>query len=99
MPSLDKRDVRANLAKKGFVEEVGGDHIRFFYRTRDGLKTNITTKISRSSTRDVKPGIVSAMARQCKVDASTFRGLVDCTVDQDEYEQRLTESGYFSHYQ
>lgn len=95
MPSLKKDMVVRNLTKKGFVQEEG-DHLFLHYVRLDGKKTAIRTKVSHGSKRDLNTGLVSAMARQCHITTQQFKQFAECTLDQNQYEQLLTASGYFS---
>lgn len=95
MPSLKKDMVVRNLTKKGF-EQVEGDHLYLHYVRLDGKKTAIRTKVSHGSKSDITSGLVSAMARQCRIPTTQSKKFAECTINQQQYEQLLTVSGYFS---
>lgn len=95
MPSLKKDMVVRNLTKKGF-EKDKRDHLYLCYVRSDGLKTSIRTKVSHGSRGDITTGLVSAMARQCRLTTQQFKELAECTLDRQQYEQLLTVSGQFS---
>lgn len=96
MPSLKRDMIVRNLTKKGF-EPKNGDHLYLHYVRADGLKTAIRTKVSHgSSGGDINSGIVSAMARQCRLTTAQFKQLAECTLNRQQYEQILTSTGQFS---
>lgn len=90
---LKKRDVHSGLTSKGFeIEE--NDHTYFRYITEDGRRTSIFTYFSHGATgRDIHDGLVSTMARQCKVSTGQFRQLVSCELARKGYEELLLANG------
>jgi hypothetical protein len=84
----DKRDVESALGSKGFRKSEG-DHHWFIYYTKDGRKTIAKTKTSHGSTRQIGDGLLSQMAKQCKLTKSQFLALVDCTLLQEGYGRSL----------
>lgn len=86
-----RRAVMGALQRKGFTSSEG-DHTYFIYYTMDGCKTLAKTKVSHSG-KDIADGILSMMARQCKLTLPQFRGLVDCPLSREAYEDILKESG------
>ena len=88
---LNTKIVAQSLKKKGFVEEPDHDHKFYWYHTLDKKETHIFTKISHGSKKDIKKYILSAMARQCKVSTGNFKKLIECSMDQAEYEKLVEE--------
>lgn len=72
MPILDKKKTLKNLKSKGFTksENRSDDHIYLDYYYND--KFILYTKISRGSSKDISQGVVSAMARQCRLTKREF---------------------------
>jgi len=95
MPSLKKDMVVRNLTKKGFVQDER-DHLYLSYVTTGGKKTAIRTKVSHGSKSDITSGLVSAMARQCQITTPQFKDFAECRLSQEQYENILKASGYFS---
>ena len=90
---LKKRDVRSGLTSKGFEIE-DNDHTYFRYITGDGRRTSIFTHFSHGSANsDIHDGLVSIMARQCKVSTGQFKRLVSCELAQQGYEELLLANG------
>ncbi len=90
---LERRDVEASLAKKGFVASEG-DHSFFTYRTLAGLKTSTWTKTSHGSGyKTLGDGLVNAMAKQCGLTTAQFKDLVGCPLSQKEVEAILIRNG------
>jgi predicted RNA binding protein YcfA (HicA-like mRNA interferase family) len=83
---LERRDVEASLAKKGFVASKG-DHRFFTYYTLAGLKTSTWTKTSHGSGyKTLGDGLVNAMAKQCGLTTGQFKDMVGCPLSQNEVE-------------
>jgi len=80
---LKSRDVKRALKAKGFVEATKRDHWYYFFY-RDGKKSDIYTKISRSDT-DLHDGLCSAMAAQIRLTDPQFRKFVDCVLTAEIY--------------
>ena len=95
MPSLKKDMLVRNLTKKGFAQD-NGDHLYLTYVTIEGKKTAIRTKVSHGSKSDITTSLVSAMARQCQLTTQQFKEFAECKLTQQQYEQILVTSGYFS---
>ncbi|MCA0428809.1 MAG: hypothetical protein LCH37_15340 [Bacteroidetes bacterium] len=87
---LDDRKVRKNLKKKGFVENEKADHRFFeFYHNE---KMICKTKVSHNS-QDIDDYLISNMAKQVKLSKNDFIALVECTLSQNGYEEKLRISG------
>lgn len=87
-----KSTVENSLQKKGF-RQVEGDHHHFIYHDSDGKKTKVRTKTSHSKKmKDIPDPLLGQMAKQCKLAKSDFLDLVDCPMDQTQYEEKLRES-------
>lgn len=85
----DKSKIEKSLKKKGFMCR-DGDHKYFIYHTVNGEKSMIKTKTSHTPKMKVIPDdILAKMAEQCKLNKEKFLELIDCTLDQTEYEKIL----------
>ena len=85
-----KRVVEAGLLNKGFRLE--NSHHRFFiYYTQQGEKTAVRTRTSQGG-NELDDFLLGQMAKQCHLTKPAFLELVDCTLDQASYEQRLSDS-------
>jgi len=92
----DKAKVESSLKSKGFKKEEK-DHHYFIYYTTEGKKTAIKTKTSHSKkVKDISDNILTQMAKQCHLDRPSFLELIDCTLDQNQYESYLKEKGIFT---
>lgn len=84
-----KRVVEAALQRKGFRLEHS--HHRFLlYYTQTGEKTAVRTRTSQGG-NELDDFLLGQMAKQCHLTKPAFLELVDCTLDQDSYEQRLSD--------
>ncbi len=89
----NKQSIEAGLTAKGFRQE-DNDHHFFVYWSLDGKKTRARTKTSHTKKhKDIGDGLLSEMARQCKLTKGQFVALVDCPLNRAEYEQVLVRSG------
>lgn len=89
----DKSKVESALKKKGF-KESSGDHYYFVYHTLSGQKTSVKTKTSHTKKmKDIPDNLISQMAKQCHLDKSSFLELVDCPLNQENYESKLKKQG------
>jgi hypothetical protein len=90
---LDRRAVEAALLAKGF-RRVDGDHAFFIYHSLTGRKSPVRTKTSHGTGyRDIADGLVSQMAKQCRITTPEFRDLVACPLSRAEYEAKLSAQG------
>lgn len=84
-----KRVVEAALQSKGFRLEHS--HHRFFiYYTQQGEKTAVRTRTSQGGS-ELDDYLLGQMAKQCHLPKGAFLELVDCTLDQVGYEDRLSK--------
>jgi hypothetical protein len=91
----DRKDVEGALSRKGF-EEISGkgrgqDHRYFTFKSSNGQKVATTHTSHGSSYKSLGDSLLSAMARQCHLTKSEFVSLVDCTLTQQDYEDKLIE--------
>lgn len=86
--SLDKKKIRKNLKKKGFIENLDGPHIKYVFR-RENRTDKIVTHVSHGGGKTIGKQLVSDMANQCKLTTVKFRKLVDCTMSGDDYINEL----------
>lgn len=94
MTSRKTRDVSTNLCKKGFRKKEN-DHTKF-HPYIDGKRTGIYTKISHGETEIHEP-LIRSMARELRLNKEQFLGLVDCSIDGDQYISILKENGDLPH--
>lgn len=86
-----QNDVENSLVKKGFRSR-DGDHNYFNYYSKAGKKTAVFTKTSHGA-REIDDNLLGKMARQCKLTRADFDRLIDCPLDRDSYESKLTAQG------
>jgi len=93
---LKHRDIQSALQRKGF--EVEERHHRFFvYRFISGSRSVIRTKMSQGAGRqDIGDKLIASMAKQLRLSRKDFFRLVDCSMQQEEYEQKLIAQGHGS---
>ncbi len=83
----DKRKIKKALLKKGFEKEESTHHTYFVFYTKDGIKTNVNTHVSRGrDTKDLSYHLLDQMAKQCILSNKDFRKLINCSLTQMEYE-------------
>ncbi|MDR1019488.1 MAG: hypothetical protein LBL73_01920 [Synergistaceae bacterium] len=90
--ALDKSKIRRNLKRKGFRERQS-DHLYLNYETSDGKLSDISTKISHGSAKDIGDSLVSEMARQCRIKKTEFVDLINCSLSRKQYEKILEKLG------
>ena len=88
------RDVDAALRRKGFVVREQKRHRRYFFYTRDGGRSAVSTSMSRGSRRDIGNRLAGFMASDCKLTNREFDRLIDCSMSREDYEDLLIERGY-----
>ncbi|MFK5597938.1 hypothetical protein ACFZ8E_13110 [Methylobacterium sp. HMF5984] len=77
------------LERKGFKCR-GGDHEYYIYHNLDGKKTMYKTKVSRgTSYKNIGDDLIGKMARQVGLNKKLFLELVDCTLDQKQYDAHI----------
>jgi hypothetical protein len=85
------RDIAAALQQKGFKRKEN-DHT-FFHLWVAGKKTMIFTKLSHGE-RELPDSLLSAMARQVKLNRKQFFDLVDCPLSSQNYINLLRTTGH-----
>jgi len=88
MATLKIRDIKAALARKGFVSR-DGDHEYFIFHC-DGKKTSVMTKFSRSAT-EADDWLQSQVAKQIKLSKAQFIRFVECAMSANEYRALLID--------
>jgi hypothetical protein len=86
----DAKDVGAGLTKKGFQAREN-DHT-FYHLYVEGKKTGVYTKISHGE-KEIRDGLLGAMARQVKLTRKQFNDLIDCPLTADEYVKLMRKAG------
>ena len=90
---MTTRKIESSLQKKGFIKE-DKKHRIFRYIAEDGTKTSIFTHTSHGRSGEVvHDGIISTMAKQCKISAIQFKRLVLCSFKRKQYEKKLRNNG------
>jgi len=79
------REIDAALRQKGFVRELNGKHIRYFFSSR--IFTHISHGMMGTA---IGPPLISLMARQLGLTKKQFLALIDCTLDEDGYREILS---------
>lgn len=86
----NKGDVESGLERKGFRKE-DGDHNFFVYWTINGQKTKVRTKTSHGARRTTLGArLLSDMAKQCRLRNKQFLDLIDCDIEQVDYERLIS---------
>jgi predicted RNA binding protein YcfA (HicA-like mRNA interferase family) len=85
MASLKGKTTNKNLLKKGFIQ-ANGDHnyFEFWYNGTFVVKTKTS-----HNNQDISDGLISAMAKQCKVSNSFFKEFAKCNKSEEDYIQEL----------
>ncbi len=86
----DTKKAQSALLSKGFCRDDSHHHY-FMYCTTDGKRTTVKTHTSHNS-KELNDFLIGRMAKQCKLTKSQFLNLIDCSLDQVEYEKILRES-------
>lgn len=93
MPSLERRDVRKSLKKKGFAVTSGAKHDIFTFEP-EGKLTGVSTYMSRgTSYKTLGDDLVSDMADQIELSTYQFVDLVNCPMSQSKYERISVQKG------
>ncbi len=90
MTVLKTKDVVSGLLKKGFKKSES-DHT-FLILYVDDKKTSIRTKVSHGA-REIGDNLIGMMAKQLRIDKTTFRQLVDCVMTRQDYLNELAKQG------
>ncbi|MCG2726381.1 MAG: hypothetical protein L6420_09070 [Elusimicrobia bacterium] len=87
---IEKRLIKSNLPKKGFILRQNPHHIYFHY-TYQGKDSGVSTYISRGSKpKTYGDSLVKQMKRQLKLDTNKqVKDLCECPMTKDEYRQIL----------
>lgn len=89
---VDKKKVESSLKSKGFI--IDETHHRYFiYKTKNGKLSPIKTKTSHGSNKSINDYLIGQMARQCRLDKSSFLDLINCPLTQDKYELIMSKKG------
>ena len=92
MASLERSDVEAALAAKGFVRQDRAH--RHYLLHVAGRYTGIATMVSTGTGyKTIGSPLVSAMAKQVKLTAKQFCELVECTLSGAAYVEILRAKG------
>ena len=91
MATLKIKDINAKLIKKGFTQKNNDHH--FFYYINNGKKTGISTKTSFGSKKEIGDPLISAMAKQVRLEKPDFLRLIKCTLSKLGYRELLIKNG------
>ena len=90
-----KADVESGLTAKGFQQVRQTNHNYYIFHTKEGTKSPIKTKTSLGrKPKEIGGDLLSAMARQCKLNTKDFLRLIDCPLSREEYEGLLQNDGH-----
>ncbi|MGL6227378.1 MAG: hypothetical protein ACRC10_12230 [Thermoguttaceae bacterium] len=82
------REIDAALRRKGFIRELDGKHIRYFFSER------VFTHISHGMLGcTVSSKLISEISRQLRLSKNQFLALIDCTLSEEDYRCLLQEQG------
>lgn len=87
-----KSDVITGLKRKGFENSKNTHHQYYVYRTLECKLSHVFTYTSHSG-KELNDSLLSKMAKQCKLKRDEFLKLVDCSMNQKEYQQKLKDQG------
>lgn len=93
MSSLKNTEILKSLLKKGFQESKNKsvDH-KYVNLIHNGKIQSIYTKVSHGS-KDISDPLISAMAKQVKLNKSQFIKYVECSISEQQYKDILHENG------
>ena len=90
MTVYKSKEIGASLKKKGFVENLSRDHIRYTLYV-DGKKTEIYTFISHGK-KDYDDFLISKVKNQLRLQSkSEFQNLIECPMTKENYIKLLIE--------
>lgn len=93
MGGESRRVVEDALCRKGF-RRSDGKHRKFIFYLPNGKKTSIWTETSHGSKhRDISETCLHWMAEQCHLSYREFKGLIDCPLSREDYEDLLAQKG------
>ena len=87
--TLKQKEVEAALLRKGFRENET-HHTYFVYYDEAGKKTRARTKTSHGN-RELNSFLISQMAKQVFLTKKDFAKLVDCSLNQSDYEEKVRD--------
>lgn len=89
----ERKKIEKALRKKGFVKKEGSNH-RVYILSVDGLKTSISTIISRGSGYKVySASLLGQMKGQLKLTNKQLLDLIDCPLSKEDYMNHLSNMG------
>lgn len=91
---ISRKDLEANLPKKGFAKDEQGHHV-YFIHLYGGKKTGIYTKISHTKKiREISNDLLTAVRKQLRLDRNDqVRDLAECPMTEAEYVSLLRQKG------
>ena len=97
MANRERRKIRKNLKEKGFVMTEGGNHEVYTFEF-EGQRTDAVTIISRGSGyKNYGSKLLSDMSHQLFPTKNQLLSLIDCPMEQPDYERILINRGVISH--
>ena len=76
MDSLNLLTLERSLKKKGFLVQ-NAHHIYLIYKTTDGSRTRVRTKLSHGALpKTISDELINTMAKQCRLTKNEFINLV-----------------------
>ena len=88
-----KREVENALLKKGFTLRKYKDH-NYCVLYHNGVKTQIYTKTSHGSHKDIDDGLLGKMQRQMGLPKKEFNEYMNCTFSKADYIEYLINNQY-----
>ena len=96
MANRERSKIRKNLKKKGFAKTEGGDHEVYTFEF-EGQRTDAVTIISRGSGyKNYGSKLIGIMAHQLFLTKNQLLSLIDCPMEQPDYERILIGKGVIS---
>ncbi len=96
MANRERRKIQKSLKEKGFAKTEGGDHEVYTFEF-EGQRTDAVTIISRGSGyKNYGSKLIGIMAHQLFLTKNQLLRLIDCPMQQPDYERILITKGVIS---
>jgi predicted RNA binding protein YcfA (HicA-like mRNA interferase family) len=88
MATRNKTDIERALLRKGFQLQKKKDHRYYAFQFTENII--IETKVSHGTKRnDIASHLISKMAKQCHLSKNDFLNFIDCSLSQEQYQNKL----------
>lgn len=87
------RKVKSSMKKKGFEEENGGNHLKYYFQDENGNRTSIFTVMSHSWL-ELKDPYIGKISKELNFeDKNQFEKYIECTFSKIDYINVLKKKG------